>query len=542
MESNKRDSNQDRDYLDSLHIILSDFPRNELLKLVEDKRNQLGLEVVDFRSASRIILRELGGSPFSMRTLWNDSLHTYRIGPTILPSDFDIESLKQLIETPFESARLEITTVTESYHEEDGDVTIETMDFMGELESLDAIAHITSQYLDIQENFVNLRHFNSTIEGWIRSKAHLDPQPAGTTLNWFLNELASFYPRYEPTTNPWVAGIGLLIGVKLDGDPIDIGNQLRIRQLNQLESSIVANSKPERLGWYHKAIKFGLESRQRSRPSCIVECVSTGEEHFELDSEIPVFTPSKREVVRMIQDTLICLSLLSEKVVSAEHMVFPTIRIALGPEYHPPISRMGLVGPLAISSQSSSPLRLNLVREEFLSIFQVLDEFHSLQRTKFHDDFERAIVRYLQSRREYYLEDVIVDLALTIEIITKTGIRAASTKLASFLAMGDESEEIQRIYSEFADLRNKVIHGSVAEKIENHLIVNKMSQIMQALLRNVLYYSVVREIPTGRHEFRDLLDACIVNSNRREEVQGTFPMWSVRNLSKSLGVELRKIS
>ena len=63
---------------------------------------------------------------------------------------------------------------------------------------------------------------------------------------------------------------------------------------------------------------------------------------------------------------------------------------------------------------------------------------------------------------------VIVDLALTIEIITKTGIRAASTKLASFLAMGDESEEIQRIYSEFADLRNKVIHGSVAEKIEKY--------------------------------------------------------------------------
>lgn len=146
--------------------------------------------------------------------------------------------------------------------------------------------------------------------------------------------------------------------------------------------------------------------------------------------------------------------------------------------------------------------------------------------------FNKALMRFNRSFLERDPEDALVDLAISLEILTSGAKSMTSFLLAPFIAYSDILEEIENVIAEFDRIRNRIVHGSVSgverEDLGKWVVIGR--KIVSACLRNFTYYATKipdDEKPEGKRGIRNTLDACAVSLTRRMWLWKNIPVWSM---------------
>jgi len=250
-------------------------------------------------------------------------------------------------------------------------------------------------------------------------------------------------------------------------------------------------------------------------------------------------------VVRRIQDLVSCIRLVHDTSAGVVGIATRGLRPILPPstsgekaEYGPPVrsSYSHLSGEAIDARPRALVLRNTAELMEFWNAFRAFMD--NEPRTDFHRNYERALTRYNQSIVEYYLEDAIVDLSTSLEILTRGGGPATSYRVAAFVSPDAKISQIQEVMREFLKLRNDCVHGPGLRKrkdVEKAIGYFKRAKVLvQACLRNAVFMHVNGAIPSGDTGFRNLLDACVVSFDERRRIQDLIPKWSLQNVSESL--------
>lgn len=149
--------------------------------------------------------------------------------------------------------------------------------------------------------------------------------------------------------------------------------------------------------------------------------------------------------------------------------------------------------------------------------------FRNDPRGEVHRDFERALLRYNQSFTEIYAEDVTLDLALALEALIRTGGQPLSYLAATLSAPDSDISLIQNLLSKFILLRNRVAHGTTITP-EDFDIVRPIEQIVRACIRHVVFLAPL--ILDERRGLRTMLDSCVMDCSKRNELAERIPDWS----------------
>lgn len=146
--------------------------------------------------------------------------------------------------------------------------------------------------------------------------------------------------------------------------------------------------------------------------------------------------------------------------------------------------------------------------------------------------FNKALMRFNRSFLERDPEDALVDLAISLEILTSGAKSMTSFLLAPFIAYSDILEETENVIAEFDRIRNRIVHGSVSsverEDLGKWVVTGR--KIVSACLRNFIYYTMRipdDDKPEGKRGIRNTLDACAVSLTRRMWLWKNIPVWSM---------------
>ncbi len=193
-----------------------------------------------------------------------------------------------------------------------------------------------------------------------------------------------------------------------------------------------------------------------------------------------------------------------------------------------------------------APVALSLEQSDQLKeLYNAISSFRKHEpQTDFHQLLERALWRYSLALIEYYDEDAVIDLAICLELLTKTSnSKQVSYVISPFISIETSTEVVQAFLLDFMELRHKIVHGSMKgkKKIEEKLGGSTKYMplgrcLVRACLRNALLYSINAGIPSGNRGFKELLQRCADEPKFRNTVQTIIPQWSfdeVSDLEKS---------
>lgn len=207
------------------------------------------------------------------------------------------------------------------------------------------------------------------------------------------------------------------------------------------------------------------------------------------------------------------------------------------PEFHPPPdAQSGISGTIA--DRGRHYLTFTAYPDENRALVEFWEQFKTFRyesdKTDFHKLYDRALTRFNLACTEYYIEDAIIDFVICMEIITQGGGPITSYRVASFVSPDEKIQIVQKIISDLLQLRNDCVHGSISneEDIRKNLQFLSQTQIIsRAFLRNTIFYCITKGIPTGKYEFRDVLDGYFIDCDKRVDLQNMVPDWSMRDMS-----------
>ena len=208
------------------------------------------------------------------------------------------------------------------------------------------------------------------------------------------------------------------------------------------------------------------------------------------------------------------------------------------PEYNPPPDiQSGISGTIA--DRERHYLTFKTRPDENKALIDFWEQFkifrHEVDKTDFHKYYNRALTRFNQACTEYYIEDAIIDLVISMEIITQGGGPITGYRIAGFVAPDNKIQLVQEIVSNLFDLRHEYIHRSTLKEKEINDRIQILSQgqlISRAFLRNTIYYCINEGIPTGDFGFRAILDRYFIDCEERKKMQDLIPEWSMRDISE----------
>jgi len=353
-------------------------------------------------------------------------------------------------------------------------------------------------------------------------------------------------------------GYAVLRNFKALTDEIRLGDMLRIRELSRIEwnelllpesyVSFQGMTGQRREPWDFESLRSEADylTNYEEPPFFIIEGWYKAIEKSETEGLLrDLIRQEYGIVVRRIQDLVSCIRLVHDTSAGVVEIVTRGLRPILPPgtsgekaEYGPPVrpSYSDLSGTAIDARPKALVLRDTAELMEFWNAFRAFMDHEP--RTDFHRSYERALTRYNQSIVEYYLEDAIVDLSTSLEILTRGGGPATSYRVAAFVSPEAKISQIQEVMMEFLKLRNDCVHGPGLRKrrdVEKAIGYVKWTRVLvQACLRNAVFMCVNGGIPSGDTGFRSLLDACVVNFDERRRIQDLIPTWSLHDLSESL--------
>ena len=154
--------------------------------------------------------------------------------------------------------------------------------------------------------------------------------------------------------------------------------------------------------------------------------------------------------------------------------------------------------------------------------------FNACTRTTFNQKFESAMSWFNKSFGEPFEEDSIIDLAVSLETLTNSTGSVTSYIILPLLNIKSDYKNILQDIRYFFGLRNQILHGSTEYLEKNDLFrwANWGQNIVAAVLRSVVYYSITHGLPTEKKPLRVILDNCIADQSECKKIQEAIPSWS----------------
>ncbi len=158
----------------------------------------------------------------------------------------------------------------------------------------------------------------------------------------------------------------------------------------------------------------------------------------------------------------------------------------------------------------------------------VYTSFKACKPITFNKHFESALSWFNKSFSEPFEEDSIIDLVVSLETLTKSTGSVISYIILPLLNVKSDYKSILQDIRQFFDLRNKILHGSTEYLEKNDLFrwANWGQNIVAAVLRNIVFYSVKHGLPTKKESLRVILDNCIADQSECKKIQEAIPSWS----------------
>ena len=282
-----------------------------------------------------------------------------------------------------------------------------------------------------------------------------------------------------------------------------------------------------------------IQSKDEDVP-VVHDLLQVSAEH--IDVGVPLSDEYVQRCRDLVRDAVLCIRLVTGNLAGASRNFFivhnkPDLSISLRPNrpevvYIPTLpvfldgSRSGMEVPHGTFTPDSD--EISHLSETWKAYRELIGQ---VKKKRFCDDLARAAVRYNQSFAEPYTEDLVIDLAVSTEILCKSPGDKADYRVAMAVSSRSSLTENQRCVVDFFKLRDAAVHGDKLGR-KDVITVKRMMTIVRAFIRNSIFVLSKGTIPSDKHGFRNLLDACVVSCEGREGLTALIPEWSLEDLAR----------